>query len=129
MTHEGEDHNPPHLKRSREQKDDDWAFVVKMTLIIRDLMIGNPNLTEKGHGEEAMGHNAIAGGFQGQRQWTDFLPNGDFSEAILNSSFDWKGIRAPFTFATEDDHLNGISMLFGNLLTNTPQIFADVRTY
>ena len=129
MTHEGEDHNPPHLKRSREQKDDDWAFVVKMTLIIRDLMIGNPNLTEKGHGEEAMGHNAIAGGFQGQRQWTDFLPNGDFSEAILNSSFDWNGIRAPFTFATEDDHLNGISMLFGNLLTNTPQIFADVRTY
>ena len=82
-----------------------------------------------GFKEEAMGHNAISGGFQGQRQWTDFLPNGDFSEAILNSSFDWNGIRAPYIFATENDHLNGISMLFGNLLTNTAQIFADVRTY
>ena len=123
------DHNPEHLIRSREQKDADWEYVVKMTLIMRDLMIGNKKLDEMGFKEEAMGHNAISGGFQGQRQWTDFLPNGDFSEAILNSSFDWNGIRAPFTFATENDHLNAVSMLFGNLLTNTAQIFADVRTY
>lgn len=123
------DHNPEIIRRSREQKDQDWEFVVKMTLIMRDLMIGNDKLWDMGFGEEAMGHNAIAGGFQGQRQWTDFLPNGDFSEAILNTSFDWNGIREPFTFATEDDHLNGISMLFGKLLTNTAQIFADVRTY
>lgn len=123
------DHNPEKIKRSREQKDGDWEYVTKMTIIMRDLMIGNKKLDEMGYGEEAMGHNAIAGGFQGQRQWTDFLPNGDFSEAILNSSFDWNGIRAPFTFATENDHLNAISMLFGNLLTNTAQIFADVRTY
>jgi L-fucose isomerase len=129
MSREGEDFNPGHLKHSREQKDKDWEFVVKMTLIMRDLMIGNPVLDTMGYGEEALGHNAIAGGFQGQRQWTDFLPDGDFSEAILNSSFDWNGIRKPFTFATEDDHLNGISMLFGQLLTNTSQIFADVRTY
>lgn len=123
------DHNPEHLIKSRKEKDADWEYVVKMTLIMRDLMIGNKKLDEMGFGEEAMGHNAIAGGFQGQRQWTDFLPNGDFSEAILNSSFDWNGIRAPLTFATENDHLNAISMLFGNLLTNTAQIFADVRTY
>lgn len=129
MTREVEDFNPEHLKHSREQKDKDWEFVVKMTLIMRDLMIGNPVLDTMGYGEEALGHNAIAGGFQGQRQWTDFLPDGDFSEAILNSSFDWNGIRKPFTFATEDDHLNGISMLFNQLLTNTSQIFADVRTY
>lgn len=126
---EGEDYNPEHLKRTREQKDKDWEFVVKMTLIMRDLMIGNDKLNKIGYEEEAMGHNAIAGGFQGQRQWTDFLPNGDFSEAMLNSSFDWNGIREPFIFATEDDHLNGISMLFNKLLTNTSQIFADVRTY
>lgn len=129
MNREGEDFNPPHLKTSREKKDADWEFVVKMTLIMRDLMIGNEKLSEIGHKEEAMGHNAIAGGFQGQRQWTDFLPDGDFSEAILNSSFDWNGIREPFAFVTEDDHLNGISMLFNKLLTNTAQIFADVRTY
>ncbi|MDR0748378.1 MAG: L-fucose isomerase [Tannerellaceae bacterium] len=129
MPREGEDFNPPHLKFSREKKDQDWEFVVKMTLIMRDLMIGNETLGEMGHQEEAMGHNAIAGGFQGQRQWTDFMPDGDFSEAILNSSFDWNGIREPFTFATEDDHLNAISMLFGKLVTNTAQIFADVRTY
>ncbi|MDO9634175.1 MAG: L-fucose isomerase [Paludibacter sp.] len=129
IKNEGEDYNPAHLKRSRDQKDRDWEFVVKMTIIIRDMMIGNPKLNEIGFGEEALGHNAIAGGFQGQRQWTDFLPDGDFSEAILNSSFDWNGIREAFTFATEDDHLNGISMLFGHLLTNTAQIFADVRTY
>ena len=113
----------------RKEKDEHWEMVVKMTLIIRDLMIGNSKLAEKGFGEESLGHNAIVSGFQGQRQWTDFLPNGDFSEAILNSSFDWNGIRAPFTVATENDSLNGVSMLFGNLLTNTAQIFADVRTY
>ena len=123
------DHNPEKIRRTRQQKDADWEYVVKMVIIMRDLMIGNKKLAEMGYGEEAMGHNAIAGGFQGQRQWTDFLPNGDFAESILNSSFDWNGIRAPFTFATENDHLNAISMLFGNLLTNTAQIFADVRTY
>ena len=129
MSREGEDFNPEHLKHNREQKDSDWEFVVKMTIIMRDLMIGNPKLHDMGFGEEALGHNAIAGGFQGQRQWTDFLPDGDFSEAILNSSFDWNGIREAFIFATENDHLNGISMLFNHLLTNTSQIFADVRTY
>ncbi|MGB6152251.1 MAG: L-fucose isomerase [Pricia sp.] len=126
---EGKDFNDPDKKRTEAQKEKDWEFVVKMTLIIRDLMVGNPKLAEMGHGEEALGHNAIASGFQGQRQWTDFLPNGDFSEAILNSSFDWNGIRAPYMVATENDSLNGISMLFNHLLTNTAQIFADVRTY
>jgi L-fucose isomerase len=111
------------------QKDKEWAMVVKMTLIIRDLMTGNPALAGVGFGEEALGHNAIVAGFQGQRQWTDFLPNGDFSEAILNSSFDWNGLRAPYIVATENDALNGVSMLLGYLLTNTAQIFADVRTY
>lgn len=126
---EGEDLNPKEKQFSREQKDKDWEFVVKMTLIIKDLMTGNVKLKEKGFGEEAHGHNALAAGFQGQRQWTDFLPNGDFAEAMLNSSFDWNGIRSPFIVATENDSLNGISMLFNYLLTNTAQIFADVRTY
>jgi L-fucose isomerase len=126
---EGEDFNPKEKQFPREQKDKDWEFVVKMTIIIRDLMAGNEKLKGMGYGEESFGHHAIASGFQGQRQWTDFLPNGDFSEAILNSSFDWNGIRAPYTIATENDSLNGISMLFGYLLTNTAQIFADVRTY
>jgi len=126
---EGNDFNKKEKQFSRKEKDDHWEFVVKMTIIIRDLMKGNPKLREKGFGEEAHGHHAIVSGFQGQRQWTDFLPNGDFSEAILNSSFDWNGIRAPLTVATENDALNGVSMLFGNLLTNTAQIFADVRTY
>lgn len=121
--------NTPEKKSSREQKDKDWEFVVKMTMIFRDLMQGNPSLKDKGFGEEAFGHNAIVAGFQGQRQWTDFLPNGDFSEAILNSSFDWNGIRKPYIVATENDAFNGISMLFNYLLTNTAQIFADVRTY
>ena len=126
---EGEDFNPEEKQFNREQKDKDWEFVIKMTLIIRDLMTGNEKLKAKGFGEEAQGHNALVAGFQGQRQWTDFLPNGDFSEAILNSSFDWNGIRAPFIIATENDSLNGVSMLFNYLLTNTAQIFADVRTY
>lgn len=126
---EGPDNNPDHLQTSRERKDRDWETVVKMTQIARDLMVGNPRLAELGFGEEAMGHNAIVSGFQGQRQWTDHFPNGDFMEAMLNSSFDWNGIRAPYIVATENDSLNGVVMLFGNLLTNTAQIFADVRTY
>lgn len=129
MENEGEDFNPEHLVYSRQEKDRRWEYVVKMTLIFRDLMIGNPKLAEMGFEEEAMGHNAIAGGFQGQRQWTDYKPDGDFSEAILNSSFDWNGIREAFTFATENDTLNATSMLFGHLLTGTAQIFADVRTF
>ncbi|MBN2213199.1 MAG: L-fucose isomerase [Bacteroidales bacterium] len=126
---EGLDKNPAEKRKSPDQKDRDWEFVVKMTLVARDLMIGNPKLADIGYGEEALGHNAIAAGFQGQRQWTDYFPNGDFLEAILNSSFDWNGIRQPFIVATENDSLNGISMLFGHLLTGTAQIFADVRTF
>lgn len=126
---EGSDCNPAHLVYSREQKDVVWEYVVKMTLIFRDLMHGNPKLAEMGFEEEAMGHNAIAGGFQGQRQWTDFRPDGDFPEAILNSSFDWNGIREAITFATENDTLNGASMLLLHLLTNRAQLFADVRTF
>jgi len=127
--HEGEDHNTPDKQRSRAQKDKDWEMVVKMALIARDLMIGNPRLVELGFGEEALGHNALVSGFQGQRQWTDHFPNGDFLEAILNSSYDWNGIRQAYVVATENDSLNGATMLFGHLLTNTAQIFADVRTY
>ncbi len=126
---EGRDVNPPGKQRSREQKDQDWATSVKMALITRDLMVGNPRLVELGFGEEALGHNAIAAGFQGQRQWTDFMPNGDFMEAILNSSFDWNGTRQPYIVATENDALNGICMLFGHLLSGRAQIFSDVRTY
>jgi L-fucose isomerase len=126
---EGKDYNPPGRQRSRSQKDADWEFVVKMALIARDLMVGNSRLAELGYGEEALGRNALAGGFQGQRQWTDHFPNGDFMEAVLNSSFDWNGIRQPFVFATENDSLNGATMLFGHLLTGAAQIFADVRTY
>ena len=121
--------NRPDLKKTREEKDADWAFVVKMALIIRDLLQGNPKLKEMGFGEESLGHNAILGGFQGQRQWTDFYPNGDFAEAILNSSFDWNGIRKPFVLATENDSLNGVAMLLGHLVSQGPAIFADVRTY
>lgn len=126
---EGTDYNSAEKQRSREELDRDWASSVKMALAMRDLMAGNPSLKQAGHGEESLGHNAILAGFQGQRQWTDFLPNGDFMEAILNSSFDWNGPRAPYVVATENDSLNGASMLFGYLLTNTAQIFADVRTY
>ncbi len=126
---EGADLNSPEQKKSREQLDKDWEYVVKMTLIARDLMAGNPRLAELGFGEEALGHNAIVSGFQGQRQWTDHYPNGDFMEAILNSSFDWNGIREAYMVATENDSLNGVAMLFGHLLTNTAQVFADVRTY
>lgn len=126
---EGIDLNEDGVRRTTEEKDAIWEKVVKMTLIARDLMEGNPKLNDLGFGEEALGHNAIVAGFQGQRQWTDFQPNGDFMEAILNSSFDWNGIRQPYMMATENDALNGVTMLFGNLLTNQAQVFADVRTY
>ncbi len=126
---EGEDYNSPEKIRSREHLDAEWETSIKMTLIARDLMIGNPRLAELGFLEQARGHNAIAGGFQGQRQWTDYNPNGDFLEAMLCSSFDWNGIRQPFVVATENDALNGASMLFGHLLTGTSQMFSDVRTY
>ena len=125
---EGFDKNPDFLQKTREQKDSDWEFVVKMAIIVKDLMNGNKNLP-KGCEEEAVGHNAIAAGFQGQRQWTDFYPNGDFAEAMLNTSFDWNGAREPYILATENDVLNGLGMLFMKLLTNRAQIFADVRTY
>ncbi len=126
---EGEDPNNPENQHSREEKDKEWETSVKMTLIAKDLMIGNPVLKDMGWGEESLGHNAIAAGFQGQRHWTDFMPNGDFMETILNTSFDWNGTREAFVFATENDSLNGATMLFGHLLTGTAQIFSDVRTY
>jgi L-fucose isomerase len=126
---EGKDYNSAKTTRSRKQLNSEWEKSVKMALIARDLMVGNPKLAELGFGEEANGHNAICAGFQGQRQWTDYQPNGDYLEAVLNTSFDWNGRRAPYIVATENDCLNGASMLFGYLLTNTAQIFADVRTY
>ncbi|EOU1475847.1 L-fucose isomerase [Clostridium perfringens] len=125
---EGFDKNPENVQKTREEKDKDWEFVVKMMCIIKDLMNGNENLPD-GFEEEKLGHNAIAAGFQGQRQWTDFYPNCDFPEALLNTSFDWNGAREPYILATENDVLNGLGMLFGKLLTNKAQIFADVRTY
>ena len=125
---EGFDKNPPEVQKSAEEKEKDWEFVVKMMIIIKDLMNGNPNLPE-GREEEMVGHNAIAAGFQGQRQWTDFYPNCDFPEALLNTSFDWNGAREPYVLATENDVLNGLGMMFMKLLTNRAQIFADVRTY
>ncbi|WP_317367445.1 L-fucose isomerase [uncultured Tyzzerella sp.] len=125
---EGFDKNDPSVQKTREEKDKDWEFVVKMMCIIKDLMNGNPNLPDDCQ-EEKLGHNAIAAGFQGQRQWTDFYPNADFPEALLNTSFDWNGTREPYILATENDVLNGIGMLFGKLLTNRAQIFSDVRTY
>ncbi len=124
---EGQDINAK--PRSRAEKDQDWETCVKMALIARDIMIGNPKLAEMGYVEQSRGRNAIAGGFQGQRQWTDYFPNGDFLEAILTSSFDWNGVRQPYVVATENDSLNGASMLLGHLLTGTAQLFSDVRTY
>lgn len=125
---EGFDKNPDFIQKTPEQKEKDWEFVVKMMCIIKDLMNGNKNLPE-GREEEMVGHNAIAAGFQGQRQWTDFYPNADFAEALLNTTFDWNGAREPYILATENDTLNGMGMLIMKLLTNRPQIFADVRTY
>lgn len=129
MPNEGWDKNPEGKQKTREQKDKDWEFVVKMTIIVMDLMHGNPKLREMGFKEEALGHNAVAGGFQGQRQWTDWMPNGDFTETLLNTNFDWNGRREPSILATENDSLNGTAMLMAHLLTNRPQIFSDVRTY
>lgn len=126
---ETKDPNPVERQETREQKDKNWETVVKMALIARDLMVGNPKLVDIDYIEESEGHNAIAAGFQGQRQWTDFMPNGDFMEAILNTSFDWDGMRQPYIIATENDSLNATTMLFGNLLTGRAQIFADVRTF
>ena len=125
---EGFDKNPEFIRKSPEQKEQDWEFTVKTALIIQDLMSGNDRLP-RGCEEEMVGHNAIAAGFQGQRQWTDYLPNADFAEAICNTSFDWNGAREPFVVATENDTLNGVSMLLMKLLTNQAQLFADVRTY
>ncbi len=125
---EGLDKNPDFVRKTPEQKEKDWEFVVKMMVIIKDLMAGNPNLPA-GREEEMVGHNAIAAGFQGQRQWTDFYPNCDFGEALCNTSFDWNGAREPYILATENDTLNGLSMLLMKLLTNRAQMFADVRTF
>jgi L-fucose/D-arabinose isomerase len=126
---EGKDYNPATIQKSPGKKAGEWDKVAKMALIGRDLMVGNPKLEALGYGEEAHGHNAIAAGFQGQRQWTDHFPNGDFMEAVLCSSFDWNGIRQPYMLATENDSLNGVAMLFGHLLTGAAQVFSDVRTY
>ncbi|PID51570.1 MAG: L-fucose isomerase [Pasteurellales bacterium] len=126
---EGVDVNAPEHQRTEEEKEELLETCVKMTLIARDLMVGNPRLAEIGYGEEALGHNAILAGFQGQRHWTDHLPNGDFMEAVLNTTYDWNGVRPPYLLATENDNLNGVNMLFGHQLTGAAQIFADVRTY
>lgn len=126
---EGEDHNPEDMQHTATQKAEEWKFVVKMTMIIRDIMLGNPKLKELGFYEESLGRNAIAGGFQGQRMWSDWQPVGDFSEAILNSGFDWNGPRRPLILATENDTLNAVSMLFGHLISNGSSVFADVRCY
>lgn len=125
---QGFDKNPEELQLTPEKEEETWDFLAKMAVIIQDLYQGNPNLPE-GCEEESVGHNAICGGFQGQRQWTDFYPNCDFPEAMLNTSFDWNGAREPFILATENDVLNGLGMLFMSLLTNRAQMFADVRTY
>lgn len=121
--------NAPEIRSSSEQKEAEWDFVAKMTVICRDIMIGNPKLAEMGFVEESNGRNAIFGGFQGQRMWTDYKPNADFTEAIFNSGFDWNGKRQPLVLATENDNLNGVAMLFLHLLTNRSAVFADVRTY
>ena len=126
---EGHDPNPDSRAHTRQQKDAEWEFVVKMTMIVKDIMQGNEKLAEKGFAEEALGKNALFAGFQGQRMWTDYKPNADFTEAILNSTFDWNGKRAPFVFATENDNLNGLAMVFGNLLTGKASGFSDVRCY
>ncbi len=126
---DGWDKNPDEIRSTPEQKEKEWEFVAKMTLIIRDIMLGNPVLADMGYVEESCGRNAICGGFQGQRQWTDYKPNADFTEAILNTTFDWNGKRAPIVLATESDNMNGLAMLFLSLLTNQAAIFSDVRTY
>lgn len=130
MPNEGRDYNVEKGKaKTREEKDADWDFTVKNMLIIRDLMHGNPKLREMGFKEEALGHNALLAGVQGQRQWTDHWPNFDFPESLMCTSFDWNGIREAEVLATENDALNGVSMLFGHLLTNRGVMFSDIRTY
>lgn len=127
---EGEDYyNPPEIRHDDKQREKDWEYSIKMAIVIKDIMHGNPELAKMGYYEESLGKGAIVGGFQGQRQWTDYLPNCDFAESILNSSFDWNGIRRPVILATENDTLNGLTMLFQNLLTKQASVFADVRTY
>jgi len=124
---EGFDKNPsPHSKREKQRE---WETIVKLTLICRDIMFGNPVLLERGFIEEANGRNAIAAGFQGQRMWSDWQSNADFTEAILNSPFDWNGKRRHVVFATENDTLNAVSMLFSNLVTCRSSVFADIRTF
>lgn len=126
---EGIDVNSEENQRTAEEREELWSNCVKMAIITRDLMAGNPKLADLNFGEEALGHNAIVAGFQGQRHWTDHLPNGDFMEAMLNSTYDWNGVRPPYILATENDSLNGVNMLFGHQLTGQAQVFADVRTY
>lgn len=126
---EGPDPNPESVQIDPESKKENWKTSIRMTLIVRDLMIGNPKLAEMGYEEEAYGYNAIASGFQGQREWTDHLPSADVLEAILCSSFDWNGTREPYMVATENDNLNAITMLFNHYLSHTAQIFADVRAF
>ena len=121
--------NPPEWQNDAAKDEKEWEFIAKMTLIVRDIMLGNPKLAEMGYVEESNGRNAIFGGFQGQRQWTDYMPNADFTEAILNTTFDWNGKRPPFILATENDNLNGLAMLLLNLVSNRPAVFSDVRTY
>lgn len=126
---EGKDWNPDSIRLTTAEKEKIWEKNIKMAMIIRDMMVGNPRLGEMGFEEEAAGHNALAAGFQGQRNWTDYKPNGDFPESILCSSFDWNGIREPFIVATENDMLNGLTMLLMHLLTGAAQGFSDIRTY
>jgi L-fucose isomerase len=121
--------NTPELRNTPESEEEEWQFVAKMTLIIKDIMLGNPKLAAMGWVEESNGRNGIFGGFQGQRQWTDYKPNADFTETILNTTFDWNGKRQPFVFATENDSLNGLSMLMLSLVSNKAAVFSDVRTY
>ena len=125
----GEDKNPPDIRHTEEKKEESLDNGIRLSLVIKDLMTGNQELKTQGYEEESHGHNALASGFQGQRNWTDFLVNGDFSEAMLNSSFDWNGIRQPYIVATENDSLNGASMMMANLMTGSAQVFADVRTF
>lgn len=121
---------PEIIRRSKVVPPDrDWEFITKMTIVMRDILYGNRKLDALGWHEEALGRNAVAGGFQGQRQWTDWLPNADFTEAIMASTFDWNGPKAPTPFATENDTLNGVAMMLGTLVTGTAPCFHDVRTY
>lgn len=125
----GPDLNAEQYRRSPESSRAVLRESLLMAMCIRDMMQGNEKLAQQGFIEESLGYNAIAAGFQGQRHWTDQYPNGDTAEALLNSSFDWNGVRKPFVVATENDSLNGVAMLFGHMLTGTAQVFADVRTY